>query len=115
MPASASDWRFAVSDARSTALPCHHHRVHGFISRMSAWAGQVRPSRGWTPSPTTAASAATAATYLGSIRLTRFLAGGPGDQEQFGFLKNKSPDLLDLLRVFRRRKRLPPRGSRGRR
>ena len=45
MPAAAIACRFAVSAAGSTALPCHHHRVHGFVSRVTA--GQSRPRGDW--------------------------------------------------------------------
>ena len=41
MPTAASASSCALSEARSTALPCHHHRVQGFVSAVIA--GHRRP------------------------------------------------------------------------
>src|SRR6476660_1912051 len=92
MPAAASASSCAVIDGLSTALPCHHHRVHGLVSAMTG--GQVR----WPD------CASGDSTQAGAVRRRDSSVQALGSERlMYGSSDNKSGELVrsrESYRVF---------------
>src|SRR5215471_14591065 len=106
MPAPAIASRLAASGVGSTALPCHHQRVHGFASRVIA--GQSRLAGGWAnddPADGLRAGTKTTKSTKTAKSLVVFVDLVP--ERKARARRGRS--------IIRRRKTRPPRANRGRR